>query len=245
MCILVLKKQKSFYQHINKKHMKKCITMLIILSTFSLNGGFKAYGQDHVYTTSGMEMIFSFADITINGENVDSKLRWTPFLNFHTYLHFDLNENIGAFTGLAIRNVGFIYNDPQTNNLNIFRTYNLGIPISLKLGDFEKGFIYGGYEIEFPFHFKHKYWESSDRSGAKTKINAFFSNRTSSIFHTAFAGIQFRGINVKFKYYMNNFFNQKFTEGGVTIYDGYESNIFYISLTASMLRNKKLYYFTE
>ena len=219
----------------------------LILTGLIILGGISSSAQNiETYATSGMEMIFSFANVKINGEEQNTAMRWTPFLNFHFYGHADLNDRIGVFSGIAVRNIGFIYNDEfDNNNKHIIRSYNLGIPLGLKLGNMEKGFIYGGYEIEFPFHYKHKYWAASDRSGAKTKETSFFTGRTSSPMHTWFAGIQFQGINIKFKQYLTNFLNQKYTKDGLQPFSNYEANIFYISITANMTRNLKFYYFDD
>ena len=223
--------------------MRKNRLFILILLMFLFGWNTKAQNIE-TYVTSGAEMIFSFASVEIDGNEQNTAMRWTPFLNFHFYGHADLNDRIGAFSGLAVGNIGVIFNDDtKEGNKHIFRSYNLGIPIGLKIGNLEKGFVYGGYEIEFPFHYKHKYWQSNDRSGAKTKETSFFTSRTSSPMHSWFAGIQFEGINIKFKYYLTNFFNQSYMKDNLQPFATYEANIIYISITANMTKNLKFYYF--
>jgi hypothetical protein len=91
----------------------------------------------------------------------------------------------------------------------IRRLYTGGIPLAIKLGAFDKHFyIYGGGEYELAIHYKEKYWNSHDRSGSKTKYTEFFGNQTPTFIPSLFAGIQLpKGLNVKFKYYPQNFFN--------------------------------------
>ncbi len=81
---------------------------------------------------------------------------FSPFFNLSDYINVDLSDKTGLFSGLAIRNVGFIY-DVDKNARIKARTYNLGIPFGVKIGQLDKAFIYAGYEIEFPINYKKKH----------------------------------------------------------------------------------------
>jgi len=222
--------------------MNRLLTLLLFscLLTASANGQIKKW-----YTTSGGELIFSFADIEDGNATADgSKLRFSAVLHVQSWANYNFSEKAGFFTGVSVRNVGFITENNTTNQKKKFRTYNLGIPIGLKIGDMSRGFIYGGYELEIPFNYKEKTFEGDDKVD---KFSVWFSDRTEPLMHTAFVGYQFRnGGNLKFKYYLNNFFNQDFSENiageVVRPYEDVNVNMFYVSLSFNLFHNTKVYY---
>lgn len=222
----------------------KSIITFFLFSFFIVTTSFSQ--STPVYYSVGGEMIFSFADMDVQGQEASSLMRWAPVFNFQGYVNKDLSQHLGLFSGLAIRNVGYIYDDyhdPVTDIINKkkFRTYNLAIPVGLKVGNLSKMFFYGGYEIEFPFHYKEKTFDNGDKID---KITGWFSNRTENFQHGVLAGIQFaQGLNFKFKYYFSEFHNQDFTDSaGVKPYAGLTSNVFYFSLSYAMFSDvSKMY----
>jgi hypothetical protein len=221
---------------------------LLLVAGLLMSAGVFAQ-SDKFYTTSGGEMIFSFATIDDGGSESGNIIRWSPVFNFQNLANYDVNRNIGFFTGFNIRNVGFIYDNytaPAATNTvkKKFRNYTAGIPVGFKIGRLDKIFFYGGYEIEFPFNYKEKTFENERKTD---KFNVWFSSRVPAIYHTVLAGIQFpRGANLKFKYYLTNFHNKDFTEklSDGTIVKPYEflnANVFYISLNFSLFRDTEFY----
>lgn len=204
--------------------------------------------QMRTYVTSGGEMIFSFATINNNNINPNNIVRFSPVFNLQVYGNFDFSKNFGLIAGGSIRNIGFINGNTDANNSGVkkkYRNYNLGIPVGIKIGNLNKLFIYGGYEIEFPFHYKEKTFINGSKQG--TKVSEWFSARTPTLYHSVFAGIQFPyGMSLKFKYYLTGFFNEGFSEitNGATVmpYKGYEANVFYFSLSFALFQNNKVYY---
>lgn len=210
-----------------------------------------AFSQDSgdyamTYTTSGLELIFSFADIQQGGVATKSTLRFAPVVNIQSMVHFDFTEQVGMYSGLALRNVGYRtkdYLNPADGQVyeKAFRSYNLGIPIGLKFGKVKSMFFYGGYEIEMAVLYKEKTYESNDKID---KITGWFSDRQNMWQSGLVAGIQLPyGGNLKFKYYLTEFHNRDYTaSGGVKPYANLQSNVWYISLTFFVLRNATLYY---
>ncbi len=221
------------------------------LLVFALSVGmmFTLMAQTKPYVTIGSEMIFSLATINYDdggsGQNI---LRWSPVFNLQVYGNFDVHKNIGFLLGGTIRNVGFINGDTDPLNSDVkkkHRTYNFGIPIGFKIGNLDKFFVFGGYELEFPFHYKEKTFINGDKQD--NKITSWFSNRVPTLYNTAFFGIQFPyGLNLKFKYYFTSFFNESYTttENGVEVqpYLGYKANVYYFSLSFALFRNNKVSY---
>jgi hypothetical protein len=222
--------------------MKHLLTLVTFLALLAISG----YGQKNKYWTSGLEIPFEEAKIDdASNPNAQSTLRFAPIINIQTMYNVDMSEHFGLFTGLAIRNVGYIYNDYQTNFTENetpikkkFRSYNLGIPIGVKVGTMDGFFLYGGYEIEFPFAYKEKTFNTA---GEKSYSNVYwFTNRVNVPQQSWLIGVQFPyGFNLKFKYYFTEFNNQNFEENGVKPYEGLSAHVWYISLNTMLFKNLK------
>jgi hypothetical protein len=218
--------------------MKNNFILLVFCLFFAVTG----ISQTKSYFTSGGEMIFSFADIQHNGYSNSSTIRWAPVFNLQSMLNADFNKHIGLFTGLALRNVGYIYDNyqsPESSGVNLkkkFRSYNVAVPLGIKIGNLDKMFIYAGYEVELPFLYKEKTFVGGDKTN---KITGWFSDRQPLFQHGFLVGVQFPyGLNLKFKYYMSEFHNQDFVDNtGSKPYSGLESHVFYFSLSSYLFKN--------
>jgi len=185
--------------------MRPSIFILIAL----LLSCFQVLTSQDVYTVSNGELLFQFSDTQIDGQDVSDQMRFTMFFNYGQNWHLDFNNTAGIFTGIAVRNVGFIYDEDQPLQKTIRRSYTLGVPLALKIGSFKHHFyLFGGGEYELLFHYKAKRWYSHEREGTKIKDSEWFSNKTNRFVPSVFAGIQFPGgINLKLKYYLDDFLN--------------------------------------
>jgi hypothetical protein len=163
--------------------------------------------------------------------------------------------------GLGIRNVGFIVKDDEgalgaalgeSEEIDRikFRTYNLGIPVGFKIGKLHQEkpfFLFAGYEVESPFHFKQKDFDGSDKENKRTD---WFSDRTNNFQQAVWGGIQFpNGTALKVKYYLTDFFNDDFSEtreiGGTNVvvrpYENWSAQVFYFSLEFYPFQDSKYY----
>jgi hypothetical protein len=196
--------------------------------------------SQEVYTMSSLESLFQWADVPNSPQSgynsINPRLRYTIVFNYGQYWHIDFTNAIGLYSGVAIRNVGFIY-DTDIATKTIRRSYNLSVPLSLKLGAFDKHFyLFGGGEYELLFHYKGKRWNSNDRSGTKIKDSEWFSSKTKRFVPAVFGGIQFpRGFNIKYKFYLQHFMNEDYVgndlgETGIRYADYNSLQMHYISL---------------
>jgi hypothetical protein len=217
--------------------------------------------EKRIYHSSGGEIILSGADMGYNGTNVNNNMRFTLFFHTQQLINFDLTDNIGLYTGLAIRNVGLIMEDLYQNvgydvdntdpnynkNTTIkHRSYSLGFPLAVKVGSFSKNyFFYAGGEYEWMFAYKQKKFID----GAKYKFTEWNSDRVTTWNPSLFAGVQFPyGFNLKFKYYLKDFLNKDFSGqdfGQDVDYSQFESSsIWYISLSF-FVNLKQIQHMTE
>ena len=210
--------------------MKKLLTVSLLLTVM-----FTSVAQEKktkIYGSFSAEMIFSYAVVDNNGDDDGVIMRWAPVFNPQTMINVDLNDYFGFFSGLAVRNVGFIYENPADSNRAKYkyRTYNLGIPVGIKLGKLDNFFFFGGYEIEFPFSYKEKQFVNEDK---EDKDVIWFTDRVEPVQHSLLAGIQFPyGVTLKFKYYLTNFHNRDYiamVNGQETKPYDFKSNVFYFS----------------
>jgi hypothetical protein len=208
---------------------------LFLLFSFPLLIPMTAESQS-VFPVSSWESLFQWAELDQTGFNTNPILRYTIVLNYGQYVHANFNNSIGLYSGLAVRNVGFIY-DTDVPTKTIRRSYTLGIPLALKLGLFDKHFyVFSGGEYELLFHYKGKRWNSNDRNGTKIKDTEWFSAKTERFVPSWFIGIQFpRGFNVKYKMYLGDFLNLDYVGNdlgvpNVSFSDYTELKMHYISL---------------
>lgn len=211
--------------------MKKKLFFYVVLILIPLT----AQAQSS-YVTYDSEMIFSMSQVSRAGNYLDTELRWTVYYHSGGYHNHDLTENFGLFYGLAIRNVGFITQN-EIIGANLFttvkrRSYTLGFPVGVKLGDLNKNmFIFGGGEYEWLFHYKEKWFEGREKVFRETD---WFSRKTNTFVPSIFAGVNFSsGVTVTFKYYLEDFMNRSYREPvtGLRPYSDMESKVFYISLS--------------
>ena len=222
---------------------------LVVLSSIEANA------QGRIYRSGGGEVILSGADVNFNDVEVETNMRFTLFFHTQQNLNVDLTDFLGLYTGVAIRNVGLITEDlyqnvgfsniddqhPNWNKSTKIkrRSYSLGFPLAVKLGALKKQyFVYAGGEYEWMFHYKQKLFID----GNKTKFNEWGSDRVNPWVPSVFAGVQFPGgLNLKLKYYLNDFLNTNFVGqdfGQDVDYSQFQSTgIWYISM--AMIINKK------
>lgn len=160
------------------------------------------------------------------------------FFHQNVNYHYNLNNNVGMFTGIGVRNIGFIYSSGDSTFKK--RAYTFGIPVAIKVGDLSKDvFLYFGGEVEIPFHFKEKLIVGKN----KEKYGAWFDNRTNLLLPSVFIGTQFKsGISFKIKYYLKNFLNRDFngTDFGEQVnYNSIDSRLIYVSVSFG-LKSKSL-----
>lgn len=200
------------------------ITCILFIGTENLKA-------QETYTENGGELIFSFADVIYNGYDIPAKMRFSMFFHFGSFRHFDFNNNFGFYTGLGLRNVGFRNKFDEYKETR--RVYSLGIPASFKIGSFNRNYyFYSGAEGELFFHYKQK----RKFSNSKLKYSEWFSNRTRRLMPSLFLGLQLPGgVNIKFKYYPQDFLNKNFvgTDFGQAVnYSDFEkTKLFYFALT--------------
>lgn len=137
--------------------------------------------------------------------------RFTYFLNTGFNLNYDFGHNVGLFTGLGLKNIGFIEKIKPVDSTIKRRVFAVGLPLGIKVGNLKKktyGFIGGG--IDFPLNYREKGYI---RRGNKTKFNEWLSDRTPSTMTYVFAGVSASpGIYLKVQYYPGNFLNPNYSE---------------------------------
>ncbi len=173
--------------------------------------------------------------------------RFTYFLNTGFNVNYDFNQHLGLFTGLGIKNIGFIEKITPLDSTIKRRVYAVGLPLGIRVGNIKKknyAFVGGG--VDLPFNYREKGYV---RRGKKDKFNEWFSDRTPSYMPYGFVGVSFKpGMYVKVQYYPGNFMNAGFTEtisaGGVSVvnapYAKYDIELLMISIGLDIRYSNKL-----
>jgi len=200
------------------------------------------WSQKFYFSNHG-ELIFSFAEIKKNTDDIPVNLRFTAWFHVSRKYHFNMTNNLGLYSGLGIKNIGMITTEDYTGEgeqllqgrLPVYnvktkrRAYSLYMPLAVKLGKFDKHlYFYSGGAYELLFHYKQKNFID----GQKFKETAWFSKKTNILLPCVFAGIQFpKGLNISFKYFLKNFLNQDYTYNNVKPYKNLSSKIYLISIS--------------
>ncbi|MGI6719250.1 MAG: hypothetical protein ACOX4D_09005 [Bacteroidales bacterium] len=230
---------------------KKLVFIALLLCTLPVSA------QVRIYSTTGLEFPFAFADLDVLTHKKGNTLMFSVCPNINEHINFDFGNSFGVYTGLSFRNLGFNYKSTKSdiplsefedfyginsNFVKKFRTLSLGIPVGLKLGNFQKFFFYGGYELGIPLHYK----EITIIDNSKNKTKEWFSDKVSPLTHSFFFGVEFPySVNVKFNWNFTKFFDNNCTlpvEQLTIPYNLFHANIFYISLNISILENFQFYY---
>jgi len=149
--------------------------------------------------------LFQLALLEIGGQSELSTLRYSYFFNGGTQVNVKLNEKLTFFSGLTIKNIGFIYKG-DTNTFK-YRVYAAGIPLGLKIGNLKSNYFIIGGGIDFPFNYKEKQW-GEKRGENKKKDDEWFSNKVNPIMPYTSLGYRFgNALTVKAMYYPLNFWN--------------------------------------
>jgi hypothetical protein len=169
-----------------------------------------------------------------NGTSDGAVFRFAPVIQAqHTYNH-DLGAHFGLFAGASVNNVGFIYEDPDGVDRFKFRTYNLGLPVGVKLGNMDGGLLFAGWSVEWPAVYREKKFSYGDRVD---RYNEWLSQRVEN---------PQQGVHIKVKYYFTNFHNRDFSEQEAgqfsTPYAGLNANVLYVAVGYGLFqRHAKAY----
>jgi hypothetical protein len=222
-----------------KKYLLTALLSISVLFLVHAQDESNSSSKSNWYVTSGGEMIFSLWS-PADPSNDATVIRWAPVFNSQTMLNTDISPSFGIYTGLAIRNVGFIADDPDSSDIRRkFRTYNVAVPLGIKVGNLNGTFLYAGVDGEYAFNYKEK---TFDNDGKREKSVYWFSNRVNEWQAAVHLGFQFyRGSNIKFKYYLTKFFNED-RDIYAAEYQRFDGNVFYFSLNTNLFYNTKFYY---
>ncbi len=183
------------------------------------------------YVGNGLDL-FMLSTAFVERPGQDRKLttpRFTAFVNIGFTFNYDPSPRVGLFTGLGIRNMGYIdkFNDGDSTIKR--RVYSLGVPLGIKIGNLRnRNFVFFGGGVDLPFHYKEKRFTSRTD---KKKIKDWFPDRTQHVLPFAFVGYSVDpGITLKLQYYPTNFLNTDFGGQNFKPFAGYNVNLLLLSL---------------
>lgn len=178
--------------------------------TMSISTGGKAPIRKPYWGNSLDGMIFSTALINNNGNNSLGTLRFSMFFHIGATYNYNFSKSAGIYTGLDIKNIGFIEKYDAFDLTVKKRVYTLGVPVGLRFGNMKtRDYFFLGGGLDVAFHYKEKAW--SDLF-SKTKSNDWFSKRSEILLPYVFAGVSLKGTTLKIQYYPTNFLNEDYQE---------------------------------
>lgn len=180
-----------------------------LLALFFLSGSITLNAQVFPFEMqSESKQIFSFANVerpstaTVNSEQLATRLRWAPVFNLVIQPHFNLSNSFGVFTGLEIKNTGFII-EQGGDTVTKHRTYNLGIPLFLKLGNLAEGtYIFAGGGYDYQFDYKEKVFIGDSRTKRKP------SNAVNQFVPYVSGGFAYQNYFISVTYQLDDYFKE-------------------------------------
>lgn len=196
-----------------------------------------------VLSSKYTEAQLQFANLSGAGSDDTSII---PRISWKLSLYEDfipLGETFGLFTQTGFNNTGFIYNagDDRFKHRNIALGTQIGAGV--RLG---KTVLFAGYKLELNFHYKSKIFRNQERSQKEVLQSEWFSDRVNLLGHSIQAGVALpNGVIISGGYYLNNFFNQDFTEtiSGVEIkpFEDFTANRFEIGIGLTTTAVKRIF----
>ncbi len=182
-----------------------------------------AVNPKKIYITGSADAsMFQVAATNISG-NALSRLRYTLFFNGGFLANRNIGSNLAVYTGLSVKNIGLILKN-EINNSTLtqkYRVYTIGVPLGVKIGNVNSNYLILGGGVDFPFHYKEKFW---NKRSNKNRRNEWFSNTPNQIMPFVNVGYRFKSsLTAKFVYYPTNFWSNN-------TYPAAEANILMLTL---------------
>ncbi len=148
--------------------------------------------------------MFQFSHVENWGVQYKSIPRFSYFFNTGVDINFHIFKKVIPFTGFQLRNIGIILK-PTDSIKTKERIYTIGAPLGVKyyLND-KKSFVAAGADIGLAFNYKYKLFYNGEKNYKK---NEFFSDNTSLMQSSVFAGASMKGVALYLNYYLNNFYS--------------------------------------
>ena len=185
--------------------MKKIIilfgTLLCLqINAFSQNN--KMYGVFESQTLFQVGMIEDSA-----GNQVKSILRFAPVANYTLQAHKDFFKSFGIYTGIGVKNVGFITRNNSTDITVKSRAYCISVPVGLKFGNLkDEKYLFIAGEFLTQLDYKEKVFTDGDKS----KRKSFYNNDVNLFNYSGSIGLSFKGFIIGADYTFGNFFSDKY-----------------------------------
>ena len=156
------------------------------------------------YDLSEYELILSGGQVSDSGRVLVNMPRASLAVMYHA--NYNFGKHTGIYSGLGVRNIGFINQLPVPNQKDAIikqRSWALGIPIALKLGNMGSGTYFAiGAEEEWMFNYKEKVFFD----GHKSKHSEWTSTDVNNFMPSAFMEFHFlKSFFVRCRYYPTDF----------------------------------------
>jgi hypothetical protein len=221
--------------------MKK--SLLLILSLLSIQSILFAQINKKVYVVFENKALFQMGLLKDSaGNKQNSSMRFAPFANLTLEMHKDLDITFGIYTGIGVKNVGFIYKPNDSINSKVkSRAYSLCIPIGFKYGNIiEDKYLYVSAELLIQLGYKEKAFTND--GDISIRKNLYKSNPINIFNYCATIGYNYKGYTIGVEYTLGNFYdpnyrfqpdkaNAKYTMAGpsksniLTFFFGFRTNL--------------------
>lgn len=191
------------------------LLVLCITSAYAQTSSSASNSKNKNYTSVGVEgSLIQFARMNTTERIIP---RYTYFFNAGADFNRRLDKTVSIFTGIHLKNLGFIHVErveanSQLGNVLPFdiktkeRVYTLGAPLGFRVYSRNRQTEFKvGMDCAVALNYKFKQFWGKNKID---KYNEWFSPESSVLHYSIFAGINLHGVSFTANYYLNNFYGR-------------------------------------
>jgi len=142
------------------------------------------------------------------GKSVSGPIRFAPVANYTIQAHKDISGKFGLYTGIGVKNVGFIskYNDSLYSEVRVkSRAYCLSVPLGIKFGNMqEERYFYIAGEFLAQVDYKEKVFIDGDKSKRKNDADI------NKINYSGIVGFNMKNFMIGMEYTFGDFYGDNY-----------------------------------
>ena len=178
----------------------------ILLSTCLLCMQISSFAQSNFYGVFENKTLFQIGIVEDSaGGNVSGPVRFAPFANYTLQGHKDFSNKFGAYTGIGVKNVGFITRYSSADMTVKSRAYCVSVPVGIKFGNMkEERYLYVAGELLVQVDYKEKVFIDGDKSKRKNE------NDINKLNYSAMIGFNMKNFTIGMEYTLSDFYGSSY-----------------------------------
>lgn len=185
--------------------MKKIIVLLLCLFCIQIS----SFSQSKLYGVFENKALFQIGLVEDSeGKSISGPVRFAPVANYTIQAHKDISNKFGLYTGIGMKNVGFIskYDDTLYSEMRVkSRAYSVSVPLGIKFGNMrEERYFYVAGEFLAQIDYKEKVFIGDNKSKRKN------ASDISKINYSGIVGFNMKNFTIGMEYTFGDFYGSNY-----------------------------------